>query len=111
MVFRETIGIKKEDLERVNGLLNIRELGVYTEKERLLNPKMYDFIGLVSVTFENGNCIDIDVCSGIHNYYDNCVLKDRDENEITCFDCKYCIGNEMEFCYENDTYIITVEAL
>lgn len=111
MVFRETIGIEKKVLDRVNGLLNIQTLGVYTKEEKLLNPKMDDFIGLASVDFENGNSIDIDVCSGTFNYYDNCVLKDRDGNEITCFDCNYCIDNEMEFSYKDDTYIITVEAL
>ena len=31
MTYRETISIEKEVLERVNGLLNIEELGIYTE--------------------------------------------------------------------------------
>ena len=105
----ETIKIEKEILDRVNGLLNIDELGIYTEEEKLLNPKTDDFIGLVSVDFENGNIIDIDVCSGTGNYYDNCVLKDKDGYEITCFDCNYSIDNQMEFCYGDDTYIINIE--
>ena len=59
MRYEETIKIEKEILDRVNGLLNIDELGIYTEEEKLLNPKTDDFIGLVSVDFENGNIIDL----------------------------------------------------
>ena len=108
MVYRETIKIKKEVLERVNALLDIEELGEYTEEQKLLNPKQDDFIGLMLIDFKNGNSITIDVCSGTGNYYDNCVLKDKDGYEITCFDCNYSIDKEMEFNYENDTYIITL---
>lgn len=52
MRYEETIKIEKEILDRVNGLLNIDELGIYTEEEKLLNPKTDDFIGLASVDFE-----------------------------------------------------------
>lgn len=109
MVYRETVTLEKEVLERVNALLAIKDLGDLTEKEKSLNPQTDDFIGLISVDFENGNVITIDVCSGTGNYYDNCVLIDgKTENEITCFDCNYSIDNEMEFNYGNDTYIITI---
>lgn len=112
MIFKETITYDKDTLERVNALLDIESLEVeeYTEEQKLLNPKVDDFIPLMSIEFNNGNIIDIDVCSGSCNYYDNCVLKDKDGYEITCFDCNYSIDNEMEFNYEDDTYIITVVA-
>ena len=112
MIFKETITYDKDTLERVNALLDIESLEVeeYTEEQKLLNPKVDDFIPLMSIEFNNGNIIDIDVCSGSCNYYDNCVLKDKDGYEITCFDCSYSIDNEMEFNYEDDTYIITVVA-
>ena len=112
MIFKETITYDKDTLERVNALLNIESLEVeeYTEEQKLLNPKTDDFIGLMWIDFENGNSITIDVCSGSYCYYDNCVLKDKDGYEITCFDCNYSIDNEMEFNYEDDTYIITVVA-
>ena len=109
MTYMETIVYKKDVLERVNALLNIEDLGDLSEEEKLLNPKIDDFISLMSIDFENGNIIDIDVCSGTGNYYDNCVLKDKDGHETTCFDCNYSINNEMEFCYGNDTYIVTIE--
>lgn len=112
MIFKEIITYDKDTLERVNALLDIESLEVeeYTEEQKLLNPKVDDFIPLMSIEFNNGNIIDIDVCSGRCNYYDNCVLKDKDGYEITCFDCNYSIDNEMEFNYEDDTYIITVVA-
>lgn len=110
MIFKETITYDKDTLERVNALLDIEELGEYTEEQKLLNPKTDDFIGLMWIDFENGNSITIDVCSGTGNYYDNCVLRDKDGYEITCFDCNYSIDNEMEFNYEDDTYIVNIVA-
>lgn len=109
MIYRETITLEKDLLERVNALLDIPDLSNLSEEEKLLNPKKDDFIGLMSVDFKNGNIIDIDVCSGTGNYYDSCVLKDADGYEITCFDCSYSIDNEMEFVYGNDTYIVTID--
>lgn len=109
MTYKATVTVKKEILERVNQLLNIEDLEQITNEELLLNPKVDDFISVASATFENGNIIDIDVCSGGTNYYDNCMLKDKDGYEIYCFDCNYSIDSEMEFCYGRDTYIINIE--
>lgn len=108
MKYEATVNVENEVLERVNNLLNISELGIYTEAEKLLNPKIDDFISLVSVSFANGNIIDIDVCSGTGNYYDSCVLKDKNGNEINYFDCNYFIDRRMVFHYENDIYIINI---
>ena len=95
MTYRETVKIPKEIFERMNKLLNIDDLNNLTKEEKLLNPKQDDFIGLIFMDFENGNSITVDVCSGSHNYYDNCVLKDGNGYELTCFDCSYELYNEI----------------
>lgn len=90
-------------------MLQIENLEILSKEEKSLNPKKDDAISLISVNFKNENIIDIDICSGSENYYDNCVLKDKEGHEITCFDCNYSIDNEMEFHYGNDTYIMEIK--
>ncbi len=110
MTYKQTAIIEKSILDRVNRLLDIECFETLsTKKRKVLNAKEDDFIPLVSVVFGNENIIDIDVCSGTGNYYDNCVLKDKKGKEITCFDCSYSIDKTMEFNYGEDTYIIVIK--
>lgn len=108
-LYKETITLRKELLDRVNSLLSIEDLNNLTEEEKLLQPETDEIINIASVLFSNGNTIDIQVCGGMFNYYDNSVLRDKDGYEIACFDCSYCIDKEIEFECENDTYIVCIE--
>lgn len=112
MTYEELLFVGKDTLSRLNGLLSIESLeDNLTEEQLSLNPKADDCINWLQVTFENGNYITIDVCSGSENYYDNCVLCDKEGRELTTFDCNYSIDEEMEFNYGDDTYIVSLVSL
>lgn len=132
-LFTATVEIKRALFDRVNSLLEIKDLAnldfclddfidrngehSFTEEElaeieedkrmaEFLCAKCDDCIPLFDIKFDNGYSITIDVCSGNENYYDNSVLYDENGSELTAFDCTYSIDGKMEFNFNDVTYVV-----
>lgn len=116
MIYVSEMEISRKDFERINRLMqvdfdDIDENGDFTqEMEKLINEldarqdtMPYGFY----FEFEDGSKIYIDICSGGHNYYDNCQWISSDCKSDYLFDCSYSIEEEMEFypAGNNNIYI------
>lgn len=93
--------ISKKDYDFYKELLEIEDLNADNKGI----GKKYDYIGIATIDFENGNYVTIDLASGGNNYFDNICLYDKSGKELDCSDCTYEIGNFSLF-YENDIYDI-----
>lgn len=107
MVYKYYKLVKMDDMERINKLLAIKDLSELNENTSI-GAKPHDHINLFDVTFENGNTISVEVCSGSQNYYENIVLFDNKNNEIAVLDPNNYIGDEIKLLHRNDTYIIEI---
>lgn len=110
-VFNKVITIKKEMLDYYNGLLQLIDFDDDSvEMENLINHYSAiqdDYIGVASVSFDDGKIINIDIASGSSNYYDNVVLseiKGYCAYELYVCDCEYELGKDFEIEYNNTIY-------
>ena len=53
--------------------------------------------------FEDGSTILIKICSGQHNYFDDCIWSNGNDDYV--FDCFYSISEVNEFNYNQTIYI------
>ena len=93
--------ISRKDFERINRLLgevdfdddNDEMQDIIDELDARRDTMPYGFC----FEFEDESKIYIDICSGSHNYYDNCQWVSADCKRDYLFDCSYSIDEEMEF--------------
>ena len=102
--------IKKSDFDRINKLMDV----MFEDYES--DPDMHKLIDELDARrdttpysyyfdFEDHTEIFIHIRSGSSNYYDDCVLVSSDGQEDCVFDCSYKISEEMEFIYNDTSYI------
>lgn len=102
----ETIRITKEEYERINRLLAIESLEYMTEDELQVQGAKLDSVeGLFFVEFNNGSSMNIDLCSGTHNYWDNVVWTSADGKQDVVLDCAYKL-EDIEFEVDSELYIV-----
>lgn len=105
MEYKAKMKITDSELNYYNDLLELDfETSDVHDIERL-GAKKDDYIGIRTITFENGNYVTIDLASGGCNYYDNICLYDKNGNELMCSDCTYEISS-FSLYYEDDIYDI-----
>lgn len=74
-----TVHITPEEFARVNRLLAIESLEDMTDSELLAQgANTHQNEGIYSAKFDNGSSINFDLCSGIHNYWDDVVWTSPD---------------------------------
>lgn len=75
-----------------------------------IGAKKDDSIKVFGFQFENGNEIQIYLCSGNYNYYVNALLvnKDKDFDEL---DFDLSLENNMQFDFDGDIYICNYEII
>ena len=113
--YAETISIEKEYVERLNALLEIKNLDVLEKcdpdeeknKAEKLNAKFDDYLPLFEVKFENGYSLVADVSSNEEQYFDNYFLYDNKGHEIEFYGTGK-ITEKMTFTHENTTYMINI---
>lgn len=114
MTYKGKVNITQEELNYYNELLQLdleENLPYYNKHDiERLGAKTDDYIGIRTITFENGNYITIDLASGTSNYYDNIVLWNKNNEELSVSDCNYEISNFSLF-YEEDIYDICFEVV
>lgn len=108
--------INRKDFDRINRLMKI-DFDDVDENGDLIPAiaKLVDELDARPDTmpysfyfeFEDGTIIYIDICSGSHNYYDNCILESVDGLSDCVFDCHYMIEEHNAFIpFDGDaTYI------
>ena len=105
---KQIVCISTSELERINRLLAIESLEDMTDEELIqqgANTDVYE--GILYVEFDNGAIITWDLCSGIHNYYDNVVWTSPDGNREVVLDCEYEL-NDIEVEIESELYIVKI---
>lgn len=103
-----TVHIPREEFDRINRLLAIESLEDMTDDELLeqgVNTNTYQ--GILYVDFDNGAVLTWDLCSGIHNYYDNVVWTSSDDKREVVLDCEYELG-DIEVEIENEIYVVKI---
>lgn len=105
MVYTEDFKIAKDELSRLQALLDIDDLTeVDEEKLDQLQGKQDDFIPLLSTTFKDGSVLTLDICSGSQNYYDNLVIQTAGGEYAP--DCTFEVGGRTEVEVGDNTYVI-----
>ncbi len=107
MTYVSEMEISRKEFERINRLLAEIDFdddsNEMTELMRELNATEDSWCDGFYFEFENGSTILIDIRSGSHNYYDDVIW--RQGNEDILFDCSYVLDEENEYCIDDDVYI------
>ena len=104
----ETVHIPASEFNRINRLLAIGSLEDMTDIELLehgANTNVCE--GIFYVEFDNGASMNIDLCSGNHNYWDDVVWTSADGNTDIVLDCEYEL-DDIEVVIENELYIVNI---
>lgn len=108
--------ISRKDFDRINRLMEINFDDI--DENGDLIPAMAKLVDELDARpdtmpysfyfeFEDGSIIYIDICSGSHNYYDNCILESVDGLSDCLFDCHYMIEENNAFVpFDGDTTYI-----
>lgn len=109
MIHKEVVYISKEDLKKANYLLSIKSLEELSDAQlQEIGAETDVCIGLFYIEFDNGATMNIDLCSGQHNYYDDIVWTSPDGNSDIVLDCMYEIDN-LEVEIDNELYLVEIE--
>lgn len=102
------VRISSNEINRVNRLLGIDSLEDMSDDELIMQgANTHHNEGIFSVTFDDGSSLNFDLCSGIHNYWDDVVWTSTDGNTDITLDCEYELDN-IEVDIEGETYIVEI---
>lgn len=108
MKYKEEAVIPAVEFDRVNRLLAISNLEEMTDEElREAKANTYAHEGVFYVRFEDGSSLNMDLCSGSSNYYDDLVWTSPDGSRDVCLDCGYEL-DDVVFEVDGNTYIVKV---
>jgi hypothetical protein len=109
MIHKEVVYISKEELKKANYLLSINSLEELSDAQlQEIGAETDVCVGLFYIEFDNGATMNIDLCSGQHNYYDDVVWTSPDGSRDVVFDCEYNIDN-IEVEIDGELYIVEIE--
>ena len=101
-----TVHITPDEFARVNRLLAVESLEDMTDSELLAQgANTHQNEGIYSAKFVDGSSINFDLCSGIHNYWDDVVWTSPDGSTDVVFDCEYELG-DIEVEIESELYVM-----
>lgn len=104
----ETIRIAASEFDRINRLLAIESLEEMTDEELIEQGANTDYCeGIFYVEFDNGASLNFDLCSGMHNYWDDVVWTSADGTTDVVLDCEYGLS-DIEVEVDNELYIVKV---
>ena len=102
------IYIAANEFERINRLLAIESLEVMSDDELIKHgANTHVCEGIFHVVFDNGASLNFDLCSGLHNYWDDVVWTNADGNGDIVLDCEYEL-DDIEVEIESELYIVKV---
>lgn len=107
MVYISKQSIDKQDFDRINRLLN--EINFNDKSKNMeciideLNAMKDSWETGFQFKFENNAEILIDIRSGQHNYFDDVLWQQDDEEEL--LDCSYTLDEKNEYFIGDDVYI------
>lgn len=102
----EVVRISREEYERINRLLAIESLEGMTDEELVAQGANTDTTeGLFFVKFDDGSSVNIDLCSGTSNYWDDVVWTSANGKWDVVLDCEYEL-DDIEFEVDSETYIV-----
>lgn len=96
MLYVETIELEKETVEKIQGILDIKE-GYCPDYGR------NETIDAFTAKFKNGFEADIKLCNADTPFIDS-ILNDEQGCEVYTPDVSYELLGKYEFVFENDTY-------
>ena len=106
---QEIVPISKEELKRYNFLLSIPSLEDMSDAELTEIGAETDVCkGIYFIEFDNGATMNIDLCSGSHNYWDDVVWTSPDGNRDVVLDCEYEIS-DIEVEIDDELYVVKFE--
>ena len=107
MIYISKQSIDKQDFDRINRLLN--EINFDDKSKNMeciideLNAMKDSWETGFQFKFENNAEILIDIRSGQHNYFDDVLWQQDDEEEL--LDCSYTLDEKNEYFIGDDVYI------
>ena len=106
-IHKATVNIPTVEIQRINRLLSIDDLGELTDDELIeIGANTYDWDGVYSVVFDDGSTLSCDLCSGSTNYYDDINFQSANGKTWT-LDCEYEL-DDIEFDYGDEHYIVEI---
>lgn len=109
MTYTESVKIPAAEIERVNRLLAIPSLSEMTDEElKNAGANTNHCEGVYCVEFADGSCLNVDLCSGSENYFDDVVWTSPDGRRDVIFDCEYEL-NDFEAEIDGNVYIVHLE--
>lgn len=104
--YEEIVYVSKKEFDRINRLLAIESLEEMTDNELLEQGANTDVCeGLFYVEFGDGSVMNIDLCSGQHNYYDDVVWTSADGRRDVVLDCAYKL-DDIEVEIGSKLYVV-----
>ena len=108
MKYEKTVSIPAEKYDKVNELLELDNLDEMTEGElNDIGAEIEHVEKIYEVEFEDKSKVMFFLRSGLHNYFDEVVWFQTDE-EPYAFDPEFSIG-DFSFCFDGDCYCVKVE--
>ncbi len=103
-----TVHIPSCEIDRINHLLGIDYLEDMSDEELIMHgANTHQNEGIYSVTFDDGSSLNYDLCSDIHNYWDDVVWTNADGSSDLTLDCEYEI-DDIEIDIEGETYVVEI---
>lgn len=103
------VTLPSAEFDRINRLLEIDCLEEMTDaqlREHGANTDVCE--GIFHVEFDNGATLNLDLCSGSHNYYDDMVWTSPDGKHDITLDCEYELDDDIEFEINNELYVVKI---
>lgn len=103
------VHISKTEFDRINRLLGIESLENMADSELLeQGANTHHNEGIFLVRFDDGSSMNFDLCSGIHNYWDDVVWTSPDGSSDIVLDCEYAL-DDIEVEIHGELYIVRIE--
>ena len=102
------IHIPTSEVDRINRLLEISSLEDMTDSELIEHgANTHVCEGIFHVEFDNGASLNFDLCSGLHNYWDDVVWTSADGKRDVVLDCEYEL-DDIEVEIDSELYVVKV---
>ena len=104
-----TVKLAKNEIDRINRLLDIPSLSDLTDDELRDMGAFTDATeGIFYAQFDDGSSLNYDLCSGQENYYDDAVWTSADGSRDVVLECSFEL-DDIGFEVDGETYSVIIE--
>ena len=112
IIHEVTVELPKEKIKQINRLLAIDSLSDMSDEElRNAGANTHYNERIFTANFDNGCSITYDLCSGVHNYWDEILWVSADKSNEVEFESEFELGKAIEMVVYMEVYIVNIKEI